>query len=264
MIDLHTHILPGYDDGVKDEDGAVAFAKMAIEDGTRTIVATPHCREGFFFIEREEMLERVARLRDVLLGAGLEVELLPGAEVHLCPDLVTRVRDGRAPTLADNGKTLLLELSLSNYPVELQNLVFQLKLAGISTLFAHPERIRYFQEDPTRYTSLVEMGATGQITSGSILGRFGSTAREFSEELLRQGAVHVLASDGHNTEGRPPLMSEALAAIVPWVGQARAAAMVDSIPRALLEGREPEIPPLAGEPTRKRTFLSKWLGRGDR
>ena len=119
MIDLHTHILPGVDDGLNTEDEAVEFARVAYEDGVRTIVATPHCKEGSWDNTREDMLTGVERLRDRLEREGVEIRLEPGAEVHLAPELVQRVSDGRAPTLADNGKTLLLELSLSQYPVEL-------------------------------------------------------------------------------------------------------------------------------------------------
>jgi protein-tyrosine phosphatase len=264
MIDLHTHILPGVDDGVKTDEEAVAFARLAQGDGTKTLVATPHCKEGFFEYALNDVLAQVARLKGLLAAEEVELELLPGAEVHICPDLVERVRDGRAPTLADNGKTLLLELSLTQYPMELENLVFQLKLAGIEPLFAHPERIQYFADDMTRYEALVGLGVTGQITTGSILGRFGSTAREFSEELLRKGLVHVLASDAHNVRGRPPLLSEALEAMVPLVGERRAVAMVDSIPRALLAGEQPEVPPVEGHVARKRAFFSRLFRRGER
>lgn len=263
MIDLHTHVLPGVDDGVRTEDEAVEFARLAWQDGIRMIVATPHCREGFFVNERETVLAQVGHLRERFARENVGIELRPGAEVHLCPDLVQRVRDGRATTLADNGKTLLLELSLSQYPVELESLVFQLKLAGIDPLFAHPERIRYFQEDINRYAKLVELGATGQITSGSILGQFGSTAQEFSEELLRKGLVHVLASDGHNVGNRPPLLSEALEAMVPLVGERRARAMVGGIPRALLAGQTPVVPPVERTvPRRNLSFLTRWFRRG--
>jgi protein-tyrosine phosphatase len=262
MIDLHTHILPGVDDGVASEDEAVSLARMAREDGVHTIVATPHCKDDFFVNERADVLRGVEALRRRLEREGVAVTLLPGAEVHLCPDLIERVRDGRAPTLADNGRTLLLELSLNHYPVEIDNVVFQLKLAGIEPLFAHPERIRFFQEDVRRYERLVRMGATGQITTGSILGRFGSEAREFSEELLRKGLVHVLASDAHNVAQRPPLLSEAREAMVALVGERRASAMVEQIPRALLAGEIPEIPPVETDAARRSSFFSRLFRRG--
>lgn len=261
MIDLHTHILPGVDDGVKTEDEAVEFARVAWGDGVQTLVATPHCREGFFVNEREAVLAGVEQLRRRLAREAVGIDVLPGAEVHLCPDLLQRVRDGRALTLGDNGRTLLLELSLSQYPVELENLVFQLKLAGIDIVFAHPERIRYFQDDVKRYEALVRLGSYGQITTGSILGDFGTVAQEFAEELLHKGLVHVLASDAHNVAGRPPLLSPALDAMVPLIGEPRARSMASDAPRALMAGLEPELPPIEGRGTGGGSFLSRWFGR---
>ncbi len=261
MIDLHTHILPGIDDGVETEDEAVEFARCARQDGTRVIVATPHCRDGFFSNERATVLAAVRQLSDRLEREGVEIEIRPGAEVHLAPDLVARVRDGRAPTLADNGRTLLLELSLSQHVVEIDKLLFELKLAGLDVVFAHPERIRYFQENLRRYEALVLQGAYGQITTGSVLGVFGETAREFAEELLRKGLVHVLASDAHNVRGRPPCLTKALGACVPLVGERYARSMVEDVPGALLNGRTPELPPVEGQAARRSSFFSRLLGR---
>jgi len=260
MIDIHSHILPGIDDGVKTEDDAVVFARMAAGDGIDTIVATPHCKEGFYFNDRPTVLREVERMRARLDAEGVRIRLEPGAEVHLCPDLVQRVADGRAPTLMDNGRTLLLELSLSQYPVELENLIFELKLAGLEVVFAHPERIRYFQDDISRYEAVIHQGATGQITSGSVLGVFGSDTADFSEELLTKGLVHVIASDAHNVRGRPPLLSEAVEVAAEWIGQARALAMVREAPASLLEGRTPELPPVDSPRGRGGGFLSRLFG----
>lgn len=263
MIDMHTHILPGIDDGVDTEDEAVEFARMAWESGTRRIVATPHCKEGFFVNESPGVLEGVEALRKRFAAEGLEMALEPGAEVHLCTDLVERVRDGRATTLADNGRTLLLELSLRNYPVELENLIFQLRLAGIEVLFAHPERIRYFQDDPTRYAELVRLGALGQINTGSITGQFGETTQTYAHQLLAEGSVHVIASDAHNTRGRHPRMGEALEQAATICGRERVDAMVGAAPEALLEGRTPELPEVATMRAPQRSFFGRLFGRGE-
>lgn len=260
MIDLHTHILPGVDDGVRTEDDAVTFARVAAEDGVRTVVATPHCREGFYVNDRPSVLEAVARLRHRLQREGIPLEILPGAEVHIAPDLVAKLRDGRAPTLADNGKTVLLELSTNQYPLDLDGLIFQLRLAGIQVLLAHPERIRYFQDDIRRYESAVRVGAYGQITTGSLLGLFGETAASFSREILSRRLVHVIASDAHNVRGRPPILSEAVEAAAAIVGAPYARRMADEFPGALLDGREPEVDP-PREPERRPSLLSRWLGR---
>ncbi len=262
MIDLHTHILPGRDDGIETEEDAIEFARLAFADGVRTLVATPHSKDGFFDNGRAEVRAAVEQLAAKLREAGIGLQLLPGAEVHIAPDLVERVRDGRAVTLGDNGKTLLLELSLSQYPINLENQVFGLRLAGLVVLFAHPERIRYFQEDVKRWEEMVRLGAYGQITTGSVLGTFGEEAQEFSELLLRHGLVHVLASDAHNVRGRSPVLSRAVEAVAAIVGQEEARRFVSERPRALLEGRDPEPPPAVARPARRRSRLSRWFGRG--
>jgi len=262
MIDIHTHILPGIDDGVQTEDEAVEFARMAVADGVRTMVATPHCKEGSYFNDRSIVVEGVARLRERLAREGVDLELVPGAEVHVCLDLVARIEDGRAPTLADNGKTLLLELPLSQPPPALEDVIFNLKLAGLIVVLAHPERIRYFQDDVRRYEEAVRLGAFGQLTTGSLVGTFGEVAREFSEELAAKGLVHVLASDAHNVRRRNPVLTEAVRELVPLVGDTYASAMVDAIPRALLAGEEPAVPEI--EPVRSKTrgsFLSRLFRR---
>lgn len=260
MIDLHTHILPGVDDGVRNDEDAVEFARVAAADGVRTIVATPHCREGFYVNDRASVADGVERLRALLAREGVDVEVLPGGEVHVCPDLPQRMKDGRAPTLADNGKTLLLELSMSQYPVGLEDLVFQLRVAGAIVLFAHPERIRYFQDDVRRYEAVIRLGAFGQITTGSITGTFGEGISEFSEELLRKRIVHVIASDAHNVRGRPPVMSRAVEAASAYVGREIAEKMATEFPRALIEGREPNLPPAEPLPA-KRSWFGRFLGR---
>ena len=263
MIDIHTHILPGIDDGVQTEEEAIAFARMAVEDGITRMVATPHCREASYCNDLAIVLPKVAALRAVLEQHSIPLELIPGAEVHICPDLVDRVRDGRAPTLANNRKTLLLELSLTQPPpVQLENLVFQLKLAGILPVFAHPERIQYLQDSVSRYEEVIRLGAWGQITTGSVLGTFGRSVRAFSEELIRKGLIHVLASDAHNVRGRPPQLREAVSVIAGWIGGEAAERMVTTTPESFLAGREPQIPAVEPVPAvaRQRSFLSRLFG----
>jgi protein-tyrosine phosphatase len=261
VIDLHTHILPGVDDGVKTIEAALEFARVAASDGTRTIVATPHYRDGFYMNPRHEVLAAVRDLNARLAEASIPVEVLPGAEIHVCSDLVQRVKDGHAPTLADNGRTVLFELSMSQYPVDLENFVFQMRLAGLQVLFAHPERIRYFQEDLRRYETVVRLGAFGQVTTGSLLGTFGEDVEQFSEELVRKRLVHVLASDAHNTRGRPPMLSAGVARIASWVGDDLATRMATDIPRAFLDGADPELPPPPASPARRGSLFSRWFGR---
>ena len=261
MIDLHTHILPGVDDGVATEDDAVELARVAAADGVRTIVATPHYRDGFFVTARPDILSGVAALRQRLATEAIDVQVLPGAEIHICADLVQRVRAGHATTLADNGRTVLFELSMSQYPFDLETVVYELRLAGLQVLFAHPERIRYFQDDVRRFEALVRQGAFGQITTGSVLGVFGRDVDSFSEELIRKRLVQVVASDAHNVRGRSPVLSEAVARIGRWIGDDLARRMVTDVPQAFLDGREPDFPP-PDDPKPGRGGWRRLFGRG--
>lgn len=262
MIDLHTHILPGVDDGVETIDDAVEFARVAAGDGVKTIVATPHYREGFYINARPDVLAGVLALNARLKSEGVALSVLPGAEVHISADLIERVKAGHAPTLADNGRTVLFELSMSQPQPDLENFVFQMRLAGLQVLFAHPERIAYFQDDLSRYEAVVRLGAFGQLTTGSVTGIFGESVLEFSEELARKHLVHVIASDAHNTRGRPPLLKASLRRLGSWVGDDLASRMVDEFPKAFLAGTDPDFP-ASPEPTgRRRSWTSRLFRRG--
>jgi protein-tyrosine phosphatase len=261
VIDLHTHILPGVDDGVKTMEDAVAFARVAAEDGVRTIVATPHYREGFFLNARPEVLAGVAALNARLAAESIPIHVLPGAEVHISADIVERIKSGHAPTLADNGRTVLFELSMTQYPLDLENVVFRMRLAGLQVLFAHPERIRYFQDDVGRYEAVIRLGSWGQLTTGSVTGVFGPEVEEFAQELARKRLVHVVASDAHNTRGRPPVLSKSLPRLGAWMGDDLAARMVDEFPDAFIKGLDPEFPAPAEATLRKRGFVSRLFRR---
>jgi protein-tyrosine phosphatase len=261
VIDLHTHILPGVDDGVKTMDDAVDFARVAAADGVRTIVATPHYRDGFYLNARPEVLAGVAALNARLQAEKIPIGVLSGAEVHISADLVSRVKSGHAPTIADNGRTVLFELSMSQYPLDLESMVFQMRLAGLQVLFAHPERIRYFQDDVSRYEAVIRLGAFGQLTTGSVTGVFGTDVVEFSEELARKRLVHVVASDAHNTRGRPPVISSAMPRLGAWTGEDFARRMAEEFPQAFIEGRDPDLPEAREEKGRRRSWASRLFRR---
>lgn len=262
MIDTHSHILPGVDDGAGDETAALEMARVAVADGVRGICATPHMREGDYFNEREAVLEGVERLRERFAEAGVELDVHAGSEVHLAPRLAERVADGKLLTYGDKGAYLLLECPYRNRPVGLEDAVFQLRLAGITPVIAHPERIRHFQEDLSRYDEIIRMGALGQMTSSSLLGVFGSAVQKLSERMVRRRLVHVLGSDAHDLEYRPPRLAEARSRWAELTDEDSARFATEEGPLALVEGRpiDPE-PPLEEEEERPRGLLARLFGR---
>jgi protein-tyrosine phosphatase len=262
MIDLHCHALPGIDDGAATLEESLAFCRIAAEDGVRVLVCTPHMREGFYRNPAGTIRERLAELRDAVAEAGIELELLPGSEVHIGPDLPERVASGELMTYNDGGRYLLLELPYRQYPVRVEDLVFSLKLAGLTPVLAHPERIRFFQDDAGRVESLVRMGCLGQLTSSSLIGTFGSRVRELSEEMIERGLVHVLGSDAHDLEYRPPKLAAARARWAELKGEEEAERATETLPRIILDGTSfdpPEPAPGRGR-GRGRGFWKRVLG----
>jgi len=259
MIDLHTHPIAGLDDGVQSEEEAVEFCRVAAADGIRTLVATPHIREGIFPNRRKEILAGVERLRALLERERVALAVAPGAEIYLEAELVARLRSGEFLTLNDGGRYLLLELPTRHVPAGVEEMIYQLKLGGLTPVLAHPERIIPFQTDPGRYARLVELGALGQVTAGSLLGQFGERALETGRSMIQSGLVHVLASDAHNSGSRSPRLSEALREVEALVGPAAAQNMVQEVPAAILAGEEVEpLPPPVPE-ERGRSGWLDWL-----
>ena len=254
MIDTHCHLLPGLDDGAPDDAVALAMARAAVADGVTAIAATPHMREGDYLNERPKVLEAVARFRELLGREGVPLAVEPGSEVHLSARLAERLAERRILAYGDrlpaDGRPayVLLECPYRTRPIRLDETAFELMLAGFVPVLAHPERIRWFQEDPARYEALVARGVLGQMTTSSLLGTFGKKVQALAESFVRRGLVHVLASDSHDTEYRPPRLSEARRRWADLAGETSAEAATVGIPRALVEGRPVEVAPPRPEP----------------
>jgi protein-tyrosine phosphatase len=201
MIDLHSHILPGLDDGSRTVEDARALARRAAEDGVTAIAATPHVRSDYP-TRAEEMERGVSRLREDFLAEGIDVEVLPGGEIDLGM-LASLGDDGlRRFTLAQSGRYLLLEFPYTGWPAGLEETVYGLGLRGLLPILAHPERNREVQSKPERLAEAVRMGALVQLTAASLDGRIGSSAQAAANKLLELGLAHVLASDAHTPEIR--------------------------------------------------------------
>jgi len=258
MIDVHCHVLPGIDDGTKELDEAVEMCRMARQSGTEIIVATPHHKPGSYQNPRERVLQSVEDLQKRLDAAGIRLRLAPGCEIFVDTDLGDRIKAGELLTYGDAQRYILLEFSFQQYPVRPEDLIFRLKLASVTPVIAHPERIRYFQEDPDRLESLVRSGALAQVTGSSLVGTFGSRVRSLTERMMERSLVHAIASDAHDLSYRPPGLEKAVAIAETIVGAEAASRMVREIPAAIVEGREIRVDPPIAEadaPRKRRGFL---------
>ena len=269
MIDLHCHILPGIDDGSQDLATSLAMARIAVDDGIRTLACTPHIYPGLYENDANGIRARVAALQLQLDEAGIALRLTSGADAHLTPELFGRVKDGTAPTL-HGGRYFLLEPSHHVAPPRFEESVFNFTAAGYVPVITHPERLTWIEGHYPVVESLARSGSWIQITAGSLTGRFGSNAQYWAERMLDDGLVHLLATDAHGIKHRAPLLAEGLQAAEKWVGADEARRLVFDRPQAILDDRPPAdvVPvPAFSSPDRKvrsRGLWAKLTGRNAR
>jgi protein-tyrosine phosphatase len=239
MIDLHSHILPGLDDGSRTVDQARALARRAAADGVTAIAATPHVRRDYP-TRPGEMEQGVARLREDFVEQGIGVEVLHGGELDLGM-LATLDDDAlRRFTLAQSGRYLLLEFPYTGWPAGLEETVYALGLRGFAAVIAHPERNRTVQAQPGRLAEAVRLGALVQLTAASLDGRVGRSSRKAATRLLELGLAHVLASDAHTPEIREAGLSAAREAVG---DEAVARFLTIEAPSAIVVGEAVPAPP---------------------
>ncbi len=243
MIDLHCHILPGVDDGPESQDESLSMARKAVEDGIYAIVATPHTLNGIYINPIKEVTLRVAALQEALSKNHIKLQIYAGADVHLCPHMLEHIESGDAGTVNNAGKHIILEFPSQIVPPGVKDEIFSLKLNGITPIISHPERNSAIQHDTDILYELIRMGALSQVTAMSITGDFGEMALQCSERLLKHRLVHIIASDAHSSDSRPPILSKAVEAAAEIMGNYEEAEhMVTEVPATILSGDIIEIP----------------------
>jgi protein-tyrosine phosphatase len=251
MIDIHSHILAGLDDGAQTLSDSIAMAEMAEKDGVKRIVATPHNVYWEASLNRERVVSLVADLQSELSSRRIEVEIVPGVEAYISPDLVEHLRTGRAFTLGGT-RYLLIEFPLSGYPIYTEKVIFELQVKGITPIIAHPERNAVLMRDPNLLQALVERGCLAQVTAASLVGVFGQLVREIALAFLENNLAHIIASDAHTLSHRSPILSKGVEEAARVIGSERAIAMVEEIPAAILRDEKIEFePPTRYKPRRK-------------
>ena len=257
MFDLHNHSLPGMDDGSSDWEESLAMARTAVEDGIEGIVCTPHWIRGYYENNREGTLAAVAMFKEKLEEHRIPLQVYPGSEIRLEPDLFQEIEAGEILTLNDTGSVLLVELPTEILPRNLEQLFWDLQVRGLQPVISHPERNLALQKDPMRLFKLTEMGILTQVTAASLLGRFGEGVRRFTVLLLEHQMAHIIASDAHGLHVRSPRLSAACEEAARIVGRDMASQMVRETPWRIIQG-EPVSTPYPVPLERRTSKSSFW------
>jgi protein-tyrosine phosphatase len=256
VIDLHTHVLPGIDDGPQTIEDSLALVRAAASGGTRVMVATPHVNWRHHN-DAATIARLTGELNERLRSERIDVEIRTGAEIAMTraqeiePEELERMRLGGGPWV-------LLEPPFAPVATGLDGVVMALQSAGHRVLLAHPERCPALHREPRMLESLVRGGALTSITAGSLTGRFGSEVRRFARRLLEQGLAHNVASDAHDAIKRPPGMAAELAQagygpLADWLTR--------GVPAAILSGEEIPARPDAPLARERRPHRIRWRRR---
>lgn len=208
FIDIHTHILPGIDDGPKNLAESAALARCYTDVGIRQIIATSHYIPGTAWAASSRLiLEKIEELQNYLQTNGISLAIFPGMEIAYHKKFLERL-DGNALLPLANSSWYLLEPSFSDSADGLLISLDQIMEKGWKVILAHPERIPAFQDMANPFDLLVKQGLRMQINTGSLLGKFGAQSKRVGLDFIERGYVHYLASDAHATDARRPPTAE--------------------------------------------------------
>jgi protein-tyrosine phosphatase len=206
VIDIHSHILPGVDDGAQTLKEALDMLRMAVDGGVSIQYLTPHIYAGKYNNNKVSLQARFGQFKEQVKKANIEVELRLGAEVRIGPEVMQLVMQDAIPCIGKyQGKhTFLLEFPRQEVPYASDNLVKWLLAKDYLPIIVHPERNRTFLDQRHKLQTFIDLGCPLQITASSITGKFGVDVQQMCDELLEQGLVSAIASDCHNLKGRAP------------------------------------------------------------
>ncbi len=253
-IDIHSHVLPNFDDGAKDRDVSLKMLRQAEQDGIQDVICTPHILSQSDFRREEEIFSLVETLKQNARDDGINIRLHVGAELYIQPNLEL---NRKISTLAQNGRYFLFEFSMSMIPDFVAKKFFELLLEDKTPIIAHPERNASILAQPEKAVSLVKQGALLQLNAGSVLGRFGKRVKDTAIKLLNANIVHFVASDAHDDGSRPLKLSSAVDYVADNWGREKARLLFYENPKKMMAAQDINIGPVLPLQTDKKFSLKK-------
>lgn len=236
MIDIHSHILPGIDDGARTNAEALDMLKMAVDQGVTTQVLTPHIHLGRFNNTKAELTARFVKFRDLVDSQNIPIKLLLAAELRIGPELMTLAQQEQIPWLGEyqGKKAFLLEFPRIDVPHGSDNLVRWLLQKNIQPIIVHPERNKTFLRNPAKLQTFIDLGCPLQVTASSLTGKFGPEAQEMATMLIKNDQVLAIASDCHNLKGRAPDLLDGVKQIQSIIGATNTQYLVNRNPNEVV------------------------------
>jgi protein-tyrosine phosphatase len=254
MIDIHCHPLPEVDDGAKTLEEAVAMCRMAADDGTTHLVATPHCNYMYNF---DPEVNR-AKLAELQSAVGSTPRLLLGCDFHLSYENIRLLVENHTHFTINETSYVLVEFGEFFVPEQIDRVFYDINCAGLTPILTHPERNRTFQRKPDLLHRWITRGCLCQVTAKSFTGGFGSMARRLAEDWLEKNWIHVFASDAHDLKFRPPTLSKCRKKLTDSKGAEAATRLLITNPEAIINGKPLPPAPAPADPSQAKP-KRKWF-----
>lgn len=234
LTDIHSHILPGLDDGAKDMDTSVEMMRIAYENGIRDIILTPHFKPNHHNASATTINNRIEELRERCIAEGIKIRLYKGNELMYYSGVIEALEDGRANTLAGS-KYVLIEFNPMDSYERIRDGLYEALSHGYRPILAHVERYESVIKELDRVSELINMGCYMQVNAGSITGNFGRTTKKNVKNLLKNEMVHFVASDAHDTENRSPALLESFRYVIRKYGKRYERKLYKENPKAVIK-----------------------------
>lgn len=233
MVDIHSHILPGVDDGAESLEEALRMAEAAAQSGVNHIAATSH--GNFYAYSLQEYWDTFHTLQDNLRQNGIPVKLYPGMEIYL-DDTAFEGLEKKELLSMNQTDYLLVEFPFEEETEVVSRRIMRLINEGWRIVLAHPERYRFIHREVEFAYYLAELGCVLQVNQGSVLGDFGSMPRKIAHRLLRDGAANVIATDAHDALMRTASIREGLSYLKQEFSQEQIRLWLSENPSRILKG----------------------------
>ncbi|MGR9048712.1 tyrosine-protein phosphatase [Halobacillus faecis] len=212
MIDLHSHILPGLDDGAQTMEESIRMAKTAVDQGIDTMVATPHHLHAKYNNPKELILQKTAQLNNELFQQGIDLTVLPGQEIRITGEMGP-FEAKEVLSINDKSGYVFLELPNHELPHYAKKMLYDIQMLGYKPVLVHPERNRILREQPKELYNLVKNGAITQVMAASVAGKLGREVQKYAYQMIESNLTHLVASNAHDSKKRGFFMKEAYSKI---------------------------------------------------
>lgn len=195
--DMHSHLIPGIDDGAKTIEDSLELIRFLHSKGYKKLITTPHVMSDYFRNTPETILEGLAAVKAAVKDAQIPVELEAAAEYYIDDGFTRKLEEEKLLTFGDN--YLLVEVSYINPPDTIHQVLFRAQVLGYKPILAHPERYPFWYRDTDQYKRFYDMGVVLQLNLNSLAGYYGPEAKRIAEKLIDMQIIGALGTDMHHT-----------------------------------------------------------------